>query len=86
MSQQATQTLVESVVSALTPDAKGTLRFSRAPAFVVAQLQALPASAQKEAVQTLAAFGHFLATKKASPEASAQLMAALERFAKESQR
>ncbi|MEQ8983578.1 MAG: hypothetical protein RL846_36885 [Deltaproteobacteria bacterium] len=52
----------------------------------MARLQALPASAQKEAVQTLAAFGHFLATKKASPEASAQLMAALERFAKESQR
>ena len=86
VSSQATQSLFETVVAALAPDATGTLRFTRAPSFVVPELRALTPPVQKEAVRTLASFGHFLAKEKAAPEASAQLMAALEQFAKESER
>ncbi len=84
MNTPAHQAILEEVMRALAPDPNGALRFEQAPEFVAERVLALPPSAQRGAVRELAAFGHFLATKKQSPDASRALMSVLERIAKES--
>lgn len=79
------QAILQEVLQALAPDPNGgALRFATPPAFVADRVAQLPLDEKKSVVRELAAFGHFLATKKDSPDASRALMAVLEGIAKES--